>query len=266
MPSLGTYPGLSSLPPASLANDTPVQDPQLGQLNDMLEKVLDVQHPERVKERMKEASAKEPTRIFQVTAAANDSPEGWEQHLPKDSAARPAAIKRILNASRRFFELGDETGEDGQPNTIQAVVQETQQLVSGSTIKLRLTRGILVQGRQVPAGTDIHGTCELTGDRLQVHIQHITYGASIFPVSLSVYGLDGVEGIAVPGAISRDASKDGAAQAVQAMQLATMSQSLGAQAAASGVETVKTLLQKKLKKIQVTVKAGLPVLLYSDRQ
>jgi len=84
---------------------------------------------------------------------------------------------------------------------------------------------------------------------------------SLFPVALSAYDLDGMEGLYIPGAIARDAAKQSSNQAIQSMQFMTMDQSLSAQAAAAGVEAAKGLFSKKVKLIKVTVKAGYQVLL-----
>jgi len=264
MLSLSTFPGLPSGANSNAAADTE-RDPEMKQLNDMLEKVLDVQHPERVQSRIREASQKDPTRVFRVTTTNPQGTDDWTA-----SAATPDSLKKLasarLGSTTRFFELDGAAEEDNIPNTIEAVIHQTQVLVSGATVKLRLTNDIFVQGHEIRRGTFVFGICELNGERLKVHIDKIASGASVYPVSLSVYGLDGLEGIYVPGAISRDASKQGADQALQSMQLASMSQSLGAQAAASGMETVKSLLQKKVRLIRVTIKADQPVLLYADHQ
>jgi hypothetical protein len=77
--------------------------------------------------------------------------------------------------------------------------------------------------------------------------------------------MDGQEGIRVPGAITRDAAKEGADQAVQSLQLMDMNPSLASQAAGAGIETIKGLLGKKAKLVRVTVKAGYPVLLVDQK-
>jgi len=55
------------------------------------------------------------------------------------------------------------------------------------------------------------------------------------------------------------------AQGISGMGITTLDPSLGAQAAAAGIQTAKTLLSKKVKAVIVTVRAGHRVLLQSAR-
>lgn len=144
------------------------------------------------------------------------------------------------------------------------MVDETQTLLSGATIKLRLTQDIVINGIVVPEGNLVYGRCSLSGERLQVDIQTIRYQNNLLPVNLSVYDMDGIEGIQVPGAISRDAAKQGMSQSLQSLDLYNMDPSFGAQAASAGMQTVRTLLGHKARLVKVTVRAGYPVLLANN--
>jgi hypothetical protein len=68
-------------------------------------------------------------------------------------------------------------------------------------------------------------------------------------------------GIPAPEAELGGAASGGASDAVQSMQFLSMDQSLGAQAAAGGVNAAKGLFSKKVKKIKVKLKDEYPVLL-----
>ena len=107
----------------------------------------------------------------------------------------------------------------------------------------------------------VSGLVSLENERLQVEIGSIRYNNSLFPVKLEVYDMDGLAGIYIPGAISRDVAKQSADNSLQLMELTTLVPSLKAQAAAAGINTVKSLLSKKVKQVKVMVKAGYRVLL-----
>lgn len=81
------------------------------------------------------------------------------------------------------------------------------------------------------------------------------------PVALSVYDMDGMAGIYIPGAITRDVAKQSTDNALQSVALNSLDPSIGAQAASAGIETAKTLISKKVKLVRVTVKAGYQILL-----
>lgn len=73
--------------------------------------------------------------------------------------------------------------------------------------------------------------------------------------------MDGLPGIYIPGAISRDVTKQSADNSLQLMELSSMDPSIKAQAAAAGISTVKNMLSRKVKQVKVMVKAGYKVLL-----
>jgi uncharacterized protein YunC (DUF1805 family) len=85
-------------------------------------------------------------------------------------------------------------------------------------------------------------------------------------VDLSVFDMDGMSGIHIPGAITRDAAKQSGQQAIQSVGVTSFDQSIGAQAASAGIELGRNLLSKKVKLIKVTVKAGYQVLLRDEKQ
>ena len=145
-----------------------------------------------------------------------------------------------------------------------AEAAHTQMLVSGASIKLRLKEPVLVSGVSIPKGSYVYGQCTVSGERLLVDIAHIRYQKRLFAVDLKLYDLDGMLGIRIPGAIGRDASKEGADRALQSVGMLSLDPSIGAQAAAAGLEATKGLLSRKVKRVQVTVKAGYPVLLSDD--
>jgi len=231
-------------------------DPEMEQINGMLEKVLDIQHPERLKDKLQEISAKEKTKVFPVQA--QEEPIITDLFKGRDIAD---SNNRQGNITNRFYELSANSSVNNAGNAIAAVIHENQSVVSGATIKLRLEQDIYVQGTLIPAGSFVHGEGKLNGDRYLIDIKSIHFGNSVFPVKLSVFGLDGLEGVQVDGAISREVAKQGIDQGLQSMQLSSLDPSLSAQAASAGIETVKTLLSRKTRLVKVLLKAGHPVLL-----
>ncbi|WP_235894437.1 conjugative transposon protein TraM [Flavobacterium zepuense] len=232
-----------------------MEDPEMKQINAMLEKVLDVQHPERVKERLKENAQSQKTQALSVSAG-----KGNEEASLLDNTV---AVQASMNG---FYSLDDSTGAQVAQNAIPAVVHETQTLVSGSIVKLRLQSDIHVSGVLIPKDSFIFGTASLSGERLSIEITTLRYGNSIFPVDLAVFDMDGLDGIHIPGAITRDVAAQSADRSVQGIGLTSLDPTWQAQAASAGVETAKTLFSKKVKLIKVTVKAGYQVLLRDGKQ
>jgi|GEM_PF-1674073 len=150
--------------------------------------------------------------------------------------------------------------------TIRASVATDQTLVSGSTVKLRLDEDVLLNGTVVPKGSFLFGACKLNGERLCVTISHIIHKKQLMAVNLTVFDLDGMEGIHIPGSINREAVKQGAERGLSGVQLMSMDPSVAAQAASAGVEAAKGLFSKKVRLVRVLVKAGYPILLVDSGQ
>ena len=229
--------------------DSISDDPELDNLNNMMEKILDIQHPERVKEKIREKSMISKKSIFRV----NNVPIISSVSLLDTSAKKE-------NDSKGFFGLEEENNYSEQ-NAIQAVVNEDQTLVNGAIIKFRLVNNISINGNVIPKDNFIFGKVSLNGERLLVDINSIRVDNSLFPVKLVVYDMDGLPGIYIPGAITRDVAKESLNNTSQMMEISSLDPSIKAQAATAGIGAVKTFLSKRTRLIKVTVKAGYKVLL-----
>lgn len=231
-------------------------DPEMKEINDVLGKILDIQHPERVKQRTKDLKksrvsyAAEPFQKDDVISLISNT---------VDTVTDPIDINAIpLNG---FFGIANENSYSQLHNSIAARVYDDQTLVSGSFAKLIIEQDVEVNGIVIPQNEFAYGVCSLNGERLTIEVNSLRRGNSILPVSLTAYDLDGIEGIYVPGAMARDAAKQTSDQTLQSLQLGTLDPSLEVQAANAGLEAAKGLLSKKSKMIRVTIKAGHRVLL-----
>jgi len=197
----------------SSMNGGGAEDQEMKQLSGMLEKVLDIQHPERV---------------------------------------RDAYMREVNAAPSELF------------SAIPARIAEKQTLIQGAVIKLVLEDSLRINGFLLPKGHLIYGLCNLTNQRLLVDIKTIRIGNNIIPVDLSLYGMDGIKGIAAPDAIVNNAISGGADDAVRSLQLLTMDQSTGVQMAGAGIDAAKGLFSKKIRRVKMKVKAGFAVLLRNN--
>ncbi|WP_113638518.1 conjugative transposon protein TraM [Nubsella zeaxanthinifaciens] len=153
---------------------------------------------------------------------------------------------------------------DSAFRAIPAVIEGNQKVAQGAVVKLRLTDTLRIKNILVPKNQLLFGACNITNQRLLLNIRHIRLGSSIIPVDLSVFSLDGLIGIDAPEAELGEAAGNGASSALQGMQLLTMEQSLGVQAAGAGIDAAKNLLSRKVKRIRVKLKGGQQVLLRNN--
>jgi conjugative transposon TraM protein len=215
-------------------------DPEIKQLENTLEKILDIQHPDRVKER----SVKN-----------------------KDAAY---AVRRTSGADtivKGFFSYSDEKELHGtEQNAIEAIIATNQTIVNGAVVKFRLLNDVYIKGQLIPINTLVAGIATLDGERLNVEINTIRSGKSIYTVKLEVFDMDGLPGIYIPGTINREVAKESLNNSLSLADMTALDPSLKAQATATGIGAIKSLVSKKAKLVRVQVKAGYKILLNNKNQ
>lgn len=229
-------------------------DPELQQLNGMLEKIMDIQHPGRVKEKLDQDKKIKQQQAFAVSATNDKAVTLLDNNV------------YFQNTVNGFYGLDDNPADTTSQNAIPAVIHESQTLTSGSIVKLRLEADINVNGVLMPKDSFVFGIASLSGERLGIEVSSIRSGNSIFPIALEVFDMDGLGGIHIPGAIARDVAAQSADRSVQGIGLTSLDPGWQGQAATAGIETAKTLFSKKVKLVKVNVKAGYQVLLRDARQ
>jgi hypothetical protein len=219
---------------------TSQEDPDIKQLNGALEKILDIQHPDRVKER----SMKNKAAAYSV----------------RSQAGPDTLVKGFYSYSDEKELLKEEE------NAIEAFIAANQTIVNGAVVKFRTLAEIFVSGKKVAANTLISGIATLDGERLVVEISSIRSGKSLYNVKLEVYDMDGLPGIYIPGTINRDVAKESLNNSLSLADITTLDPSFKAQATATGLGAVKSLISKKTKLVRVQVKAGYKILLKNKNQ
>lgn len=246
-----------------LINEEGSSDPEMQQIDQMLEKILDIQHPDRVKEKLKTQSTQLQSMTAPVTLTKTDEPISLMSSnttLEDNDVSSLVLVKN--NYTIGFYGLEeDENILSEEANAITAVIHDNQEVVAGSIVKLRLLDDIDIKGHHIGKDQFIYGTCSIEGERLTIQISSIRDEQSLFPIAMEVYDLDGLPGIYVPGAITRDVAKQSASQSVSGMQMLSMDNSLEMQAASAGIQAAKGIFSKKVKLIKVNLKAGYQILL-----
>lgn len=218
-------------------------DPELLQLENLLDKIMMLQFPERFQEEIQMVSSE----VFEV------SPLSGNTGISASSAQEEAG----------FFGLSEGPAmQVDVPVAIPAEIDENKKIISGNSLRIKITEDVDINGLVFPAQTKIYGTCRLEGERLLIQVDNIRTGRHLLPVKLEAFGMDAIKGVHIPGALGRDAAKEGMGQGVQGMNPMMMGGlTLETQLAASGIETARGFLGKKTKLKKVNVKQGHPLLL-----
>ena len=230
------------------------EDGQLAQLNAMMDKILDIQHPDRIRQRDRVALA-------QIPGVLEAEPSGSFLSL---SLLDTGGERSRAEMEAAFHSAGNRATTGGD-NTLAADIHETQKITDGAVVRLRLLEGFRVGSTSIPAGTFLYGTARQQGERLNIQITSLRYQNGIFPLHLRVYDIDGLEGIYMPGTLPAEAARGVATQSVQQIEVPVLDPSLKAKAATAGIEAARNLLAKKVKQKSLTVKGGYRVLLQNKK-
>ncbi|MFD1140802.1 conjugative transposon protein TraM [Larkinella insperata] len=105
---------------------------------------------------------------------------------------------------------------------VPAVVHDDQSVKAGQSVKLRLTKAIVVDGLKVPANTIVHATCQPDGDRLRLVVQSLQLGNQLISLDMEAVDMDGRPGLNAPG-LSDQLGGQLKSSAVQGVNLPTRS-------------------------------------------
>lgn len=216
------------------------EDQEMKQLQGTLDRILDIQHPDRVKER----SVKNKGAVYAVR--------------------RETCADTLVKG---FYSYSDEKELKGEEqNAIEAIIANNQTIVNGAVVKFRTINDIFINGKLIPKNTLVSGIAVLQGERLTIEINSIRSGKSLYNVKLEVYDMDGLPGIYIPGTINREVAKESLNNSLSLADMTAIDPSLKAQATATGIGALKSLVGKKAKLVRVQVKAGYKVLFKNKNQ
>jgi len=164
------------------------------------------------------------------------------------------------------FNTMDATVGVSEKNTISAVIHDDQTLISGQSVRLRLTEAMIAGATVIPANSILTGTASLQGERLGIAINSIELAGAIIPVEIVVYDSDGQRGIFIPNSLELDAAKEIAANMGSSVGTSfTITDDAGSQIAADvtkgAIQGVSQYMQKKVRQVKVHLKSGYRVLL-----
>lgn len=156
----------------------------------------------------------------------------------------------------RFFE-GKRRERRG--NTLSCVVHGEQEVMNGSTIKLRLMEEYTTDnGIKIEKGTTLWGVCNLSKERMNVTIQSVLNGKDLIPLNFVVFDIDGLQGINLPNNVKAEIAKRAKAQSLQDAPTDEIIGNGGIleKGARTVVNTTKNILSKKQEEIKITVKSN----------
>jgi conjugative transposon TraM protein len=186
---------------------------------------------------------------------------------PSDSAF---AADWSQTKNRGFYTAGS-TAEVVQPkNSIKACVHEAQTVVGETSVRLRLLEPAKTPQRTIPKGTIVTANAKFQNGRLQLKVTSVELEGNIIPVDITIYDLDGQQGLYVPYSPEMNTLTEMAGNMSQTGGTSVMlTQNAGQQVAADlsrgVVQGISGYFAKKVRTPKVTLKAGYQVFLVSKK-
>ncbi len=146
-------------------------------------------------------------------------------------------------------------------NSIRACIQESQTVIGENSIRLRLLEQARAASRVIPQGTVLTANAKFQGGRLQLKINSIELEGNIIPVDITIYDLDGQQGLRVPyspemNALTEMAGNMSQTSGTSFMLTSSPGQQIAADLSRGVVQGVSGYFSKKVKTPKVTLKGG----------
>ena len=183
---------------------------------------------------------------------------------------RTRSVVKKTNAESDYFNTIASNAKES--NLIKAIIDENIKAVEGSRVRLRLIDDIEIEGETLKKGTYMYATMSGFGEqRVKGKIESVLVDDQLIKISLSLYDLDGLEGLYVPSSTFRETAKDVAGSAAeQNMSLENNGSGSVAQWVAQTTQNtyqkVAQSLGKAIKKNKVKLKYGTQVYLINSQQ
>lgn len=174
------------------------------------------------------------------------------------------------NKNRGFYTAGTVPQVTQPKNSIKACVHDPQTVVGETGVRLRLLEDARTPGRTIPKGTIVTANAKFQNGRLQLKVTSIELEGNIIPVDITIYDLDGQQGLYVPYSPEMNALTEMAGNMSQQSGTSLMlTQNAGQQVAADlsrgVVQGISGYFAKKVRTPKVTLKAGHQVFLVSKQ-
>lgn len=186
---------------------------------------------------------------------------------PTDSAF---AADWSQTKNRGFYTAGSIEQVVQPKNSIKACVHDAQTVIGEMGVRLRLLEPAQTPQRTIPKGTIVTANAKFQGGRLQLKVTSIELEGNIIPVDITIYDLDGQQGLYVPYSPEMNALTEMAGNMSQTGGTSVMlTQNAGQQVAADlsrgVVQGISGYFAKKVRTPKVTLKAGHQVFLVSKQ-
>lgn len=211
-------------------------------------------------------------------------PSNQKEHFVSFTSARKNTVSALYreptdsafladwseNRNRGFYTAGSAAQVAQPKNSIKACVHEAQTVIGETGVRLRLLEAAQTPERTIPKGTIVTANTKFQGGRLQLKISSVELEGNIIPVDITIYDLDGQQGLYVPynpemNALTEMAGNMSQTGGTSIMMTQNAGQQVAADLSRGVVQGISGYFAKKVRTPKVTLKAGHQVFLVSKK-
>ncbi len=189
---------------------------------------------------------------------------------PSEDAEAQTVVKAKRPSSSYFNTLAE---NEPAPSLIKAIIDEDIKAVDGSRVRLRLLDDIEINDVFLPKGSYLYATMSgFSQQRVKGNIKSLMAGDELVRVNLTIYDLDGMEGLYVPSSSFRETAKEvmgGALDQSMTINNSTETNNVaqwGWNAIQNAYQKTSSAISKAIKKNRAKLKYGTQVYLVNGRE
>ena len=169
-------------------------------------------------------------------------------------------MEKFLNSSLTVKKAGisnefNTNSVKKEPNYVKAVIDEDIKGYLGSRIRFRLLEDVQAGRYVIPKGTILYGQISgFTLQRVNLNVVSVLVDGNILPINLSVFDIDGMQGLYVPASAFREMMRELGTNSVQGTTLESGSESFFTSMASnlfsSASQTISNIIRKNKAKLK----------------
>lgn len=113
-----------------------------------------------------------------------------------------------------FYSNGDNSSVINNSLSVKAFIPEEQSITNGSKVKIITSESATIGGKELKKNSYIYGEAKLSKERVIIKIKSILINNSIVNTDISIFDIDGTEGIYTPGLMVQDLLTDNTSRSV----------------------------------------------------
>ncbi|MDV2442585.1 conjugal transfer protein TraM [Elizabethkingia anophelis] len=191
-----------------------------------------------------------------------------EENLKKNKEKLEAFLNSTLKVSKAGVNDNfNSIFKEKENNFVKAVLDETINGYLGSRIRFRLLEDIYVGKHKISKGTFIFGQISgFTLQRVNLNVVSVLNNGEILPINLSVYDVDGIQGMYVPQSDFREMMRQMGSNSVQGTPMQMGSQSFFTSMASSLFTSASQSISNLIRKNKAKLKYNSYIYLINDQE